>query len=53
MTSSHPPARRFAAIDVAFTGFMNWPFFTNTARPVAAAASRRSSWRHRNAGTWR
>ena len=31
---------------------MNCPFLTFTGRPVAAAASRRSVWRARNAGTW-
>ena len=31
---------------------MNWPFLTFTGRPVAAAASSRSVWRARNAGTW-
>ena len=33
-------------------GAMNWPFLTFTGRPVAAAASSRSVWRARNAGTW-
>ena len=31
-------------------GARNWPFFTLTARPVAAAASSKSVWRQRNAG---
>ncbi len=31
-------------------GAMNWPFLTLTILPVAAAATTRSVWRHRNAG---
>jgi hypothetical protein len=33
-------------------GARNWPFLTLIARPVCAAATRRSVWRHRKAGIW-
>ena len=33
-------------------GARNCPFFTFTARPVLAAATRRSVWRQRKAGIW-
>jgi hypothetical protein len=51
--SRQPPARSFEVMCTVLPGSRNWPFFTNTDRPVAAAASRRSVCRHRNAGIWR
>ena len=33
-------------------GAQNWPFLICTTRPVRAAATMRSVWRHRNAGIW-
>jgi hypothetical protein len=52
ITFGLPAPVTFRATFAMSQGARNWPFLTLTARPVRAAATRRSVCRHRKAGIW-
>ena len=50
-TGPPPPDRTFSTAPAIASGDIHCPFFTFTAFPVRPAATSRSVWRQRNAGT--
>ena len=53
MTRGLPASTTLATACRMSSGARNWPFLMLTTRPVCAAATSRSVWRHRNAGICR